>query len=291
MIRQTGLALGVAVLVAVLGTTAHHGGAALDAFRHAWWVTSAISFAGIVPALALLRRPRPAEPAPDDGAVREGAEMATAVPPAADGWLPTQPNRPISVRRPSLDPHTAVGWPVRLTEEGRLTTVAMPDDVFIYIGTYPSEEAARADSDLVEKLHKANAVGTFDAALVTKDKSGKVHIQKDESATRHAGWGGAAAGALVGLLLPPALIGTALVGAAIGGMSGHLWRGLSRSDFKELGETIDAGGAALVVVGANRLEQTLNTSEFSADHFVVKQLDVSSGDLDAAVQEAAKELN
>jgi EmrB/QacA subfamily drug resistance transporter len=58
MIRQTGLALGVAVLVAVLGANAGHGGAALDAFRHGWWVIAALSFASIIPALVLPRRAR-----------------------------------------------------------------------------------------------------------------------------------------------------------------------------------------------------------------------------------------
>ena len=168
--------------------------------------------------------------------------------------------------------------------------MAMPDNIFVFIGTYPSEEAARGDSDLIEELHQAGAVGTFDAVVVTKDESGKIHIQKDEMATRHAGWGGAAAGALVGLLFPPALIGTVLVGAAIGGMSGHLWRGLSRSDFKELGETIDTGRAALVAVGENKLEQTLRTAEFSAERWIVKNLEVSPRDLDSAVQDAAWEL-
>jgi EmrB/QacA subfamily drug resistance transporter len=56
MIRQTGLALGVAVLVAVLGRYAGHGAAALTAFRHGWWVTAALSLAGVIPALALLER-------------------------------------------------------------------------------------------------------------------------------------------------------------------------------------------------------------------------------------------
>ena len=56
MIRQTGLAVGVAALVAVLGTAAGHDSPALDAFRHGWWVSAAISFVGIVPALSLLRR-------------------------------------------------------------------------------------------------------------------------------------------------------------------------------------------------------------------------------------------
>ncbi len=57
MIRQTGLALGVAILVAVLGTATHRGADQLEAFRHAWWVIAAIAAVGIVPALALLRRP------------------------------------------------------------------------------------------------------------------------------------------------------------------------------------------------------------------------------------------
>ena len=56
MIRQTGLALGVAVLVAVLGTTTGHGLSELDAFRRGWWVVVAISLVGVVPALALLPR-------------------------------------------------------------------------------------------------------------------------------------------------------------------------------------------------------------------------------------------
>jgi EmrB/QacA subfamily drug resistance transporter len=60
MIRQTGLALGVALLLAVLGTTAGHDRAALGSFRHGWWLCAAISFASIVPALSLLRRRAPA---------------------------------------------------------------------------------------------------------------------------------------------------------------------------------------------------------------------------------------
>jgi EmrB/QacA subfamily drug resistance transporter len=60
MIRQTGLALGVALLVAVLGTSLAHGAPRLVTFQHGWWVSAAISFAAIVPALALLRQPRPA---------------------------------------------------------------------------------------------------------------------------------------------------------------------------------------------------------------------------------------
>ena len=62
--------------------------------------------------------------------------------------------------------------------------MAKPDAVFIYIGTNQDEVAARADYDVVKDLHAAGAVGTYDAAVVTKDNAGKVHVNKDEMATR-----------------------------------------------------------------------------------------------------------
>lgn len=56
--------------------------------------------------------------------------------------------------------------------------MAKPDAVFIYIGTYPSEVAARPDYDVIKDLHAAGVVGTYDAAVVTKDDAGKVHENK-----------------------------------------------------------------------------------------------------------------
>jgi uncharacterized membrane protein len=169
--------------------------------------------------------------------------------------------------------------------------MAKPDAVFIYIGTYPSEAAARYDYDAVKDLHSAGAVGTYDAAVVTKDDAGKVHVNKDEMATRHGAWGGAAVGAVVGILFPPAVIGSAVVGAAVGGVGGHLWRGMSRSDVKEFGEIIDDGQAALVIVGESKLQQAVAEAGLKAEKQVAKELDVSSKDVDKAVREAATEVS
>jgi uncharacterized membrane protein len=168
--------------------------------------------------------------------------------------------------------------------------MAKSDPMFVYVGTYPSEAAARSDYDVVKDLHAAGAVGTYDASVVTKDDKGKVHVNKDEMATRHGGWGGAAAGAVIGILFPPAIIGTALVGGAIGGVSGHLWRGMSRADVKEFGDVIDAGQAALVVVGAVTVREAVEKAGLKAEKHVAKELDVSTKDVDKAVQEAASEL-
>ena len=103
--------------------------------------------------------------------------------------------------------------------------------------------------------------------------------------------GGAAVGALVGILFPPSIIATAAVGAAVGGIGGHLWRGMSRSDVKEFGEIIDQGQAALVIVGQSTLEQAVDKAALKAEKHVDKELDVSAKDVDKAVQEAATEVS
>jgi len=169
--------------------------------------------------------------------------------------------------------------------------MAKPDAVFIYIGTYPSEAAARDDYDVVKDLHASGAVGTYDAAVVTKDDAGKVHVNKDEMATRHGAWGGAAVGAVVGILFPPSLIAGAAVGAAAGGVGGHLWRGMSRADVKEFGDVIDDGQAALVIVGESTVEQAVEKAGLKAEKHVAKELDVSPKDIDKAVREAAGEVS
>jgi MFS family permease len=60
MLRQVGLAIGVAVLIAVLGSP-DSPAQVLAAYQRGWWVTAAIAFAGgIVGLLTLVRRPRTA---------------------------------------------------------------------------------------------------------------------------------------------------------------------------------------------------------------------------------------
>jgi hypothetical protein len=64
----------------------------------------------------------------------------------------------------------------------------------------------------------------------------------------------------------------------------------SRSDVKELGELIDAGEAALLVVGASTVEEALDKAALKSERHIAKQLDVSTADVDAAVKEAAGEV-
>ena len=156
---------------------------------------------------------------------------------------------------------------------------------FLFIGAYSSEAGARADYEALKDLHAAGVVGTYDAAVVTKSV-GKIHVQKHEKPTQHGAWSGLAVGAIIGILFPPSIIASGAVGAAAGGLVGHFWRGMSRSDVKEIGEFLDNGEAALVIVGTSKLEEYLDKTLARAERRLSKELDVEAGELDADLSAA-----
>ena len=164
------------------------------------------------------------------------------------------------------------------------------DSTFILVATYPDEAAAREDYQVVKDAHAAGLVGSYDAAVVTKDASGKVHENKDETATRHGAWWGVAAGAAIGVIFPPAVLGAAAVGGVAGGLTGHLSKGMSRSQAKQLGDFIDPGQAGLVIVGESKVEDAIKNSVTRAEKQTAQELDVDPKDLDKALQQAVNEM-
>jgi uncharacterized membrane protein len=168
--------------------------------------------------------------------------------------------------------------------------VAKADTTFIYVATYPDETAARDDYRAVRQLHSAGLVGGYDAAVVTKDARGKVHENKDETATRHGAWWGIAAGAAVGVLFPPSILASAAAGGVIGGVSGHLARGMSRSRAKELGEFIDPGQAGLIVVGEAKVEQAIQQAVTKAEKETTEEIPVDPKHIDQTLEQAVREM-
>jgi uncharacterized membrane protein len=164
------------------------------------------------------------------------------------------------------------------------------DSTFVLVATYPDEELARDDYQVVKDAHKAGLVGSYDAAVITKDAAGKIHENKDETATRHGAWWGIAAGAAVGVLFPPAVLGAAAAGGVIGGVSGHLAKGMSRSDAKELGDYISPGEAGLVVVGESKVEEAISKAVTRAVKQTARDLDVDPKNIDRTLQEAVREM-
>ncbi len=164
------------------------------------------------------------------------------------------------------------------------------DGTFILVATYPDERAARDDYQLVKDAHTRGLVGSYDAAVITKDRSGKVHENKDETPARHGAWWGIAAGAAVGVLFPPAIIGAAAAGGVIGGVTGHLAKGMSRSQARELGDFIDPGQAGLVVVGESKVEQAITEAVTRSEKQTAKELNLDPKDVDRIMRETVEEM-
>jgi uncharacterized membrane protein len=161
--------------------------------------------------------------------------------------------------------------------------------LFIYEAIYAERADAEADYDALLDLHAAKLVGTYDVALVTKDHDGKVHVHKHEKPTQHGAWTGIAVGAVVGILFPPSILGAAAVGGVGGGVIGHLWRGMSRGDAKDLGDLLDEGQAAMIVIGESRLREQLDKALTRAEKTIEKELDADSKDFERELKEAEKE--
>jgi uncharacterized membrane protein len=160
--------------------------------------------------------------------------------------------------------------------------------VFLYAAIYDEIADAEADYEAVFDLHAAGVIGTFDSAVIRKEDDGKVRVTKTEKPTQHGAWTGAGVGALVGLVFPPALIGSAIVGAGAGGLVGHLRKGISRGDLKDLGDELEAGTAAVIVLGESKLEEALEKALARANKIIEKQVDADADELKKEIDAAAK---
>ena len=147
------------------------------------------------------------------------------------------------------------------------------ENLFVYLGAYESVADAEADYAAVKDLHTVDVIGTYDAAVITKDDEGKPKIaHRTEKPTQHGGWGGLAIGAAIGVIFPPAVIGTALVGGGIGAIAGHIEGGLPGDDLKELASMLDEGDAVLIVIAEPTLEKAVDLAVTRAKRETKKQI-------------------
>jgi uncharacterized membrane protein len=171
------------------------------------------------------------------------------------------------------------------------------DTLIVYAGVYGDVEDAVADYEVIKDLHtEANLIDSYDAAVIERDHKGKVKIvKKHETPTRVGGVLGGGVGLATGLvivLFPAAaiggglLLGTTAGGALLGALAGHAAAGMSRGDFKDLGESLDEGEAGLVVVAVSDMEAKIGSAMKRAQKIEEKQLKADQKELEADAAEA-----
>ena len=172
-------------------------------------------------------------------------------------------------------------------QESKGENAVSDNPMFMYAGEYDDVDDAKADLEALKELHREDLVGTYDAAIITKNEKGKVKIvDKTEKPTQHGGWAGLAAGAAIGLIFPPSILVSGAIGAGAGALIGHLRGGMSNSDLKEVGEMLDESEAALIVVGEATVERAVEEQTKRAKREMKKEVRAEAKEIEKAIDEA-----
>ncbi len=132
------------------------------------------------------------------------------------------------------------------------------DQMLVYAAAYETVDAALADMDAVEQLHKDKMIGKFDAAVIDQ-QDGKPHIVKRMDRSR--------------MRAIPEVFG--------GGT-------LPRKDLKEAAQLLTANQAGLIVVGEPTIEKGLDQALTGAAKVAKRSVDATTDEISSELQEALK---
>jgi hypothetical protein len=130
--------------------------------------------------------------------------------------------------------------------------------LMIYAAAYESADAALADLDAIEQLHKDQMIGQYDAAVIDKE-NGKPHVAKRMDRPH--------------IRVIPEWFG--------GGT-------LPRKELHEAAEQLTASQAGLIVVGEPTIEQGLDKALTKAGKVVKRTVEATTDQITSELQEALK---
>jgi uncharacterized membrane protein len=148
--------------------------------------------------------------------------------------------------------------------------------VDLYIAAYSDPDAAQSDWDDINELAKEKTITVDGLVLIRRDMDGKIDVKDNAHTVGHGTAWGAGAGLLVGLIFPPALLASGLVGAGIGAGVGGLISHAEKSDIKdEVEDDVPPGSSAIVALFEERwaaeVEKALPKATKVSKHEIDKQ--------------------
>jgi hypothetical protein len=136
--------------------------------------------------------------------------------------------------------------------------MAEKEALVVYAAAYETVEAALADLDAIEQLHKDEAIGKYDAAVIDKE-NGKPHVVKRMDRPH--------------IRVVPEWFG--------GGA-------LPRKELHEAAENLTANQAGLIAVGVPTIEQAVDKALTGAAKVVKRSVDATTDEITSELQEALK---
>jgi hypothetical protein len=136
--------------------------------------------------------------------------------------------------------------------------MAEKKQLVVYAAAYESVDAALADLDAVEQLHKDEMIGQYDAAVIDQE-DGKPHVVKRMDRPH--------------IRVIPEWFG--------GGT-------LPRKELHEAAEQLTASEAGLIAVGEPTIEQGLDKALTKASKVVKRSVEATTDEITSELQEALK---
>ena len=120
--------------------------------------------------------------------------------------------------------------------------------VELFAAVYPNTFEARATLNDLVKMHKEGTVELVDAAVMVRERSGRLRIHEwAEITPRRGAKRGALVGAVIGVIFPPSLLATVFIGAAAGAVTGKVTdQGFENEMLREIADELDAGKSAIL---------------------------------------------
>jgi uncharacterized membrane protein len=135
----------------------------------------------------------------------------------------------------------------------------MAENMELFAATFGNETQAGEALKDFKSMHKEGSIDLIDAVVVVRGADDKVRFEETADPSGKT-WAkrGAIAGGVVGLIFPPSIIATAIVGGAAGGVWGKVRdKGFKDEDLKAIGDSLPAGSSAIIAVVQDRVVEQL----------------------------------
>jgi len=136
-----------------------------------------------------------------------------------------------------------------------MSTAAVQVFIAVFGGEHEAKEALR-------DFQAANSEGSLDlidAAVIVRTADDKLEIEEAADPDgRRMGKRGLLVGGLVGLIFPPSLVVSAVVGGGAGAIWGKLRdKGFTDGELKDVGDSMEPGTSAIVAIAQERVVEQL----------------------------------